>query len=181
MSAPNPRKRPAPGAAPAMAMPQTQQPFVISPQDPLLGWNAALPDGSGTYIDPAANVSQYMLNAQPQYAQGFQQNPAPTQMSTSTAIARRAPNRALVPTRPSLPPYDGSSNAWTFHTDADGETPSTSNEAVDDSDNIEALEAKARQVKQEAQKSRKSIPPFVQKLSRYAACLFSSSQKAAQY
>ena len=46
--------------------------------------------------------------------------------------------------------------------------PQSANTAIEESDSIERLEEKAAIAKRDAQSKRKQIPPFVQKLSRYA-------------
>jgi len=46
--------------------------------------------------------------------------------------------------------------------------PQNVNGAMEENDSIELLEERAAIAKREAQSKRKQIPPFVQKLSRYA-------------
>jgi heat shock transcription factor len=70
---------------------------------------------------------------------------------------------ALVPAGPRSA-FDTGSESWNSFGDDAFLHPS--NGAVDENDNIEALEERARRAKKEAQAKRKQIPPFVQKLSR---------------
>jgi heat shock transcription factor len=85
---------------------------------------------------------------------------------SSNALARRQNSRALVPTAPRTP-FDRGSDGWSGF----GEDPAylqPTNPGADEHDNVERLEEMAQRAKREAQAKRKQIPPFVQKLSRYA-------------
>lgn len=155
MSGPNPRKRPAPGASPIVPVQPMQQPYTTSPQDQVLRWTGGVADPN-SFAGASQNVGPYVMNTQAQYAPSFPQ--------PSTAIARRTPNRALVPTNP-RPPYDAASELWAGFGDDSGLIQAP-NGGVDEHDNIELLEEKAQVAKREAQAKRKQIPPFVQKLSR---------------
>src|ERR1700742_3611881 len=97
-SSPNPRKRPAPGASPIVAVPRVQQQFPTNQPDQFLGW-AGGTVGVNNMADPTTRgVPQYAAAA----ASGQLGQAAP---STSTALARRGMNRALVPTAP-RPAFD---------------------------------------------------------------------------
>src|SRR3569833_3390188 len=157
MSAPNPRKRPAPAATPIVPLQQMPQPYPAPAQDPVLMWNAAVPDPNN-FVDPSGNIQPYIMNTQGPPGPGFQ----PPQ---STAIARRPPNRALVPTAPRST-IDATTDQWANIGNDSDLANAPSNGAMDGHDNIEALEEQAQIAKREAQAKRKQIPPFVQKLSR---------------
>ncbi len=164
MSSPNPRKRPAPGVPPMAPMPQIPQSFSPVPPDPVFRWNGGV-DSNGFVDTGSPGVNSFaMLPTPGTYGQAV---PTP-----STALARRQNSRALVPTAPRAP-FDRTSDGWSGY----GEDPSyhqAGTPTVDEHDNIERLEEMAQRAKREAQAKRKQIPPFVQKLSRYAAFLFSS-------
>jgi heat shock transcription factor, other eukaryote len=83
--------------------------------------------------------------------------------STSTALARRPPNRALVPTVPRST-FDQSTESWQNFDDT-GLIPAGNGQA-EETDDVDVLEERALQAKRDAQAKRKQIPPFVQKLSR---------------
>ncbi|KAJ9138618.1 HSF-type DNA-binding protein [Pleurostoma richardsiae] len=153
MSSPNPRKRPAPGATPVVPLPQMPQQYTAPEQ--MVRWNGAATNGNN-YVDASgAGVNPYGM-AQPQYGQSYQ--------SPSTALARRPPNRALVPTAP-RPGFE-SNDAWSAFGD-DGVLIPQPNGPVEENDSIEMLEERALRAKREAQANRKQIPPFVQKLSSF--------------
>lgn len=156
MSAPNPRKRGAPGAAPAMSFPHQQ--FASNPpvNDQLMRWNnnssgndmSGFMDGSNSLGVPNPMANPYDIS---QFAQ-----------QSSNSLARR-PMNALIPTNPNFASGDG----WTGLLGEDGALiaqPHT--EEGTETDNIELLEEKAQKAKRDAQGKRKQIPPFVQKLSR---------------
>ena len=87
--------------------------------------------------------------------------------AASTQLARRPINRQLIPIGQRAD-YDKSSDSWgQFGDDSilDSDHP---NGVLEENDNIELLEEKAAIAKRDAQSKRKQIPPFVQKLSRYA-------------
>jgi heat shock transcription factor len=119
-------------------------------------WNGAV-DGNG-FVDPGTpGVNSFtMLPAGP-YGGGIQ--------TPTTALARRQSSRALVPTA-ARGPFDRP-DSWTgFGEDPGYHQPA--NASMDEHDSIERLEEMAQRAKREAQAKRKQIPPFVQKLSRYA-------------
>ena len=83
----------------------------------------------------------------------------------STELARRPINRHLVSTV-QRSGYDNTVDNWgQFGEDTLMEVQNT-NGALVDSDSIDVLEEKAVVAKRDATSKRKSIPPFVQKLSR---------------
>jgi heat shock transcription factor len=135
-------------------MPQSFSP--VQP-DPMFRWNGV--DGNG-FVDtgnPGLN-SFAMLPTTSPYGQAI---PAP-----STALARRQNSRALVPTAPRAP-FDRSSDSWSGYSEDPAYLQPTGTSA-DEHDNVERLEEMAQRAKRDAQAKRKQIPPFVQKLSRYA-------------
>src|SRR3569833_1802071 len=146
MSAPNPRTRPAPAATPNVPLQQMSLPYPAPAQDPVLMWNAAVPDPNN-FVDPSGNIQPYIMNTQGQYGQGFQ----PPQ---STAIARRHPNRALVPTAPRST-FDTTTDQWANFGDETNQTKAPTNKTKNRQDNIEALEEQAQIAKREAQAKRK--------------------------
>jgi heat shock transcription factor, other eukaryote len=109
--------------------------------------------------DPAARAAaQYSaMSAATQMAQAQGNGP------TSTALARRQPNRALVPNvnRTAL---DQNPELWQNY-DESSLVPA-GNGQVEETDDVDVLEERALQAKRDAQANRKQIPPFVQKLSR---------------
>ena len=102
-------------------------------------------------------VSPTLPNAAGQFAQGV-----PAQ---SMALARRGLNQALVQanTRPS---FDPSSDSWAPFGDDSATFLQAPTDQSGEHDSIEALEERAKRVMREAGASRKTIPPFVQKLAR---------------
>lgn len=153
---PGSRKRAAPGASPSPAIPPQQMQQQYVPADQMLQWNTAATNGNGYTDASGAPLNHYMVAPQAQQGQVVQQQQQP-----SNAIARRQNNRALVPTvpRPTV-------EAWSTFPDEASRAPASS-EPLDDEDNIEALEEKAKRVEKESRAKRKQIAPFVQKLSRY--------------
>ncbi|KAF7562432.1 hypothetical protein G7046_g1703 [Stylonectria norvegica] len=162
MSAPNSRKRAAPGASPIVPIPQQmQQPYVTAngAGDQMLRWNG-VGDGSG-FVDGSANAanSYGLVSAQQQYAQ-----PVATPSNT---LARRQTNNALIPTNPRTN-FDPSADPWnSFGGEDNALLQQNPPENVPEQDSIELLEEMASKAKREAQTKRKQIPPFVQKLSSF--------------
>ncbi|KAM0556836.1 hypothetical protein ACHAPJ_005896 [Fusarium lateritium] len=168
MSAPNPRKRAAPGASPMMPIPQQmQQPYNSgnAGSDQVLRWNgmgdaSGFMNGADGMMDGNAHVGNAfgLVPAQPQYSQ-----PVPT---PSNSLARRQMNHALVPTNPRN--FDGSVEPWgNFVGDENALLQQNPPEHANEQDNVELLEDMAQKAKREAQAKRKQIPPFVQKLSSF--------------
>lgn len=85
--------------------------------------------------------------------------------AASTQLARRPMNRSLVATG-SRQPYDDNSDSYGLYGSDALELQNGG--AMEENDNIELLEERAAIAKRDAQLKRKQIPPFVQKLSRYA-------------
>ncbi|KAH7155348.1 hypothetical protein B0J13DRAFT_223764 [Dactylonectria estremocensis] len=161
MSAPNPRKRGAPGAAPMVPIQQQmQQPYVsgAGAGDQMLRWNG-MGDGTG-FVDgnPHVGNSYGLVPAQPQYPQ-----PVPT---PSNSLARRQVNRALVPTNP-RPNFDASADPWGNFGEENALLQQNPTETLTEQENLEMLEEMASKAKRESQAKRKQIPPFVQKLSSF--------------
>lgn len=174
MSPTNPRKRAAPGASPAL--PHAQMPLTYA--DPsqtasadFLQWNQQ-PDGT-VYADAAGydGSNSNNNNTHHQYASAgallapFE--PSVPAAATTELARRPRHDRQLVPTAPRVP-YDAAADPWPpagddAMRDASGAAP------AEESDNIERLEERAAMAKRDSQSKRKQIPPFVQKLSRYAA------------
>lgn len=173
MAPPNPRKRPAPGSSPAIQTPQMQPQAYnnaasqqLANADFLRGWNgqAAGADQSQEYADPGGYNMNNVFGGGVS-TPSYENSPA----THSTQLARRPHNnRQLVATGQRLG-YDNS--AWgQFGDDAMLEQ-QNGHGGVEENDNIELLEEKAAVAKRDAQSKRKQIPPFVQKLSRYAVFL----------
>ena len=163
MSASNSRKRAAPGAEPAVPLqmpqgqqlpPQLQQPFLPQSSDSLVRWNPGesigfgLPNNSYNFSQPGQGSAQ---------GQGIP--------SASNSLARRQNHQALVPTTSFQQSFDPSNDSWAFADDS-SLVPHHGEEVQQPADNIEALEEMAQKAKRDALGKRKTIPPFVQKLSR---------------
>jgi heat shock transcription factor, other eukaryote len=157
----NPRKRPAPGSAPAVQTPQMQQQAYTAPtQADFLRWGQGA-DNTG-YSEPATtyNMNSYGGNTAMSQAQYDQPIGAP-----STQLARRPINRQLVPTAQRMT-QDASGDWGGQFGDDSILDPQGANGLMEENDNIELLEERAAVAKREATSKRKQIPPFVQKLSR---------------
>ena len=110
------------------------------------------------YADPAFNLNYNgAAMSQPQYDSSV---PAP-----STQLARRPMNHHLVPTAP-RPAYDNVGDPWGQFGDDSILDVQGNGGQMEETENIEHLEERARSAKRDAQSKRKQIPPFVQKLSR---------------
>lgn len=156
MSSPNPRKRPAPGAAPVGPYQQIPQQYV--PNTQMLQWNGAAANGSNFVDASAAGVNQYGMVPQGQMSPNYPSQPS------SNALTRIPANRALVPSA-NRGNFETGNDLWNYSDDTALIQPTTG--TVDEHDNIEILEEKAQRAKREAQAKRKQIPPFVQKLSSF--------------
>lgn len=161
MSAPNSRKRAAPGASPVVPVQQNMQPFQADNMtDAMTRWNGA-PDPSAFVDNNAYGANPYLM--MPNGGQ-FQQPVA----GPSNTVARRQMNQALLSTN-QRGAYDANTDPWASFGDVDGALIQQTNgggEAPEE-DSVEKLEELAAKAKREAQTKRKQIPPFVQKLSRY--------------
>ncbi|KAG6010862.1 hypothetical protein E4U21_002530 [Claviceps maximensis] len=158
MSAPNSRKRTAPAASPIFPYQQrNQQPYANENgvAGPALQWK-----GDGAEFAETTAQTALPFNLMP--SSQSQLDPVPTPSNTLT---RRDTNQALVPTHnrkidTSLDPWAGYNNDNTLlQRDNEGR--------VIEQESIETLEEMAQKAKREAQAKRKSIPPFVQKLSSF--------------
>lgn len=97
MSSPNPRKRPAPGSAPA-TMPQHQQQTYYPPTstpDPMNGWNG---NNVNSFMDNSSNNLNPFSMLSPPTQAPFNSNTTPGGTTPSTALARRGNNNQLVVT-----------------------------------------------------------------------------------
>lgn len=159
MSAPNSRKRTAPGASPVVPVPHgmPQQFTADGVSDAMTRWNGN-PDPS-VFLDNNSYAPNPYLMA-PNAAQ-FQ----PTVPGPSNAVARRQMNQALQPTNQR---YDATTDPWASFGENEGALIQQPNgDHATEEDSVEKLEELAAQAKREAHVKRKQIPPFVQKLSRY--------------
>ncbi|EPE08149.1 heat shock transcription factor [Ophiostoma piceae UAMH 11346] len=133
---------------------------------------------------PLASAQPQQLHLQQQQQQQQQQAQHTQAPPTSTAIARRTPNRALVTTVP-RPNFDPNADLWPAFPD-DASMPinahggssavvstggpnngHNANGQPVEEESIEVLEERAQKIKADAQAKRKQIPPFVQKLSSF--------------
>ncbi|RCI11291.1 hypothetical protein L249_7125 [Ophiocordyceps polyrhachis-furcata BCC 54312] len=162
MSATNPRKRVAPGVSPILPIAQrTQQQYMAGSgvAKPLMRWNGT---GEGSELIPDSGYqSQFGLSP------ARQQSP-PDPPTSSTTLARRPQNQALVATN-SQPGYENAVEPWTGFGDDSNALMQQNNtgEGVAEQENVEVLEEMASKAKRDAQQKRKQIPPFVQKLSSF--------------
>ncbi|CAM1504811.1 Fc.00g024020.m01.CDS01 [Cosmosporella sp. VM-42] len=161
MSAPNSRKRAAPGASPIVPIPQQMQQQYSTGNgagDQMLRWNN-VGDGSG-FVDNTAHAgnSYGLVPTQAQFPQAV---PTPT-----NSLARRQMNRALIPTNPRTN-FDPNVDWSSFAGDDGALLQPNSTENITEQDSVEVLEEMAQKAKRDAQTKRKQIPPFVQKLSSF--------------
>lgn len=154
--------------APLPQMPQSYSPVQT---DPMFRWNGVDTNGFVDAGNPGMN-SFSMLPTSTPYGQAIS--------APSNALARRQNSRALVPTTPRAP-FDRGADGWNGFGDDSSSYLQAANASVDEHDNIERLEELAQRAKREAQAKRKQIPPFVQKLSRYADSSFSRTSVFKQY
>lgn len=172
MSSPNPRKRPAPGSAPAPTMPQHQQQTYYPPTstpDPMNGMNGWNGSNSGSNV--GSNVNSFMDNGSNNlnpYGMLSPPTQAPFNSSAgttpSTALARRGNNNQLVVTNHHN--FNTQQNdVWAYGDESLVPQQNNTNPG-EEHDNIEVLEERAQRAKRESQAKRKQIPPFVQKLNR---------------
>ncbi|KAL5611919.1 hypothetical protein BROUX41_000514 [Berkeleyomyces rouxiae] len=201
MSSPNSRKRPAPDSITALQQMQQQQVVsqaqqsqshaaVQAQQQPhqnqtistnaaqvfpsvnehVARWNNGLGDGS-LILDAAGNAVNLgpLPTAQAQFT-------APAVAPTnSTALTRRAPGRALMPTA-ARQGFEANPAQWSAMMAANPAgaigtlsaiAPAAPDAEVLEQNHISKLEAIARDAKKEALAAKKQIPPFVQKLSSF--------------
>lgn len=121
-------------------------------------WNATGGDDPANFLDDN--------NFYPLMQQQHQQPYVQPMATPSNTLTRRQMNNALVPTRQT---FEAPTDPWSgFDVDSAlvaQPAPVAADEAPEP-DSIEKLEEMAQKAKKEAQTKRKSIPPFVQKLSR---------------
>ncbi|KAL6861025.1 hypothetical protein J3F83DRAFT_229015 [Trichoderma novae-zelandiae] len=169
MSAPNSRKRAAPGTSPIVPIQRNmQQPYDAEPvavANPAMPWTGV--GGVGGVPDAADYFGAAAVHAENPYGLA-QTQPlfSPAVAAPSTSLARRQMNRALVPTNLRAA-YDASPDRWPGFGDDGLLVPQSATEGAVGQDNIELLEEMAQKAKREAQAKRKQIPPFVQKLSSF--------------
>ncbi|KAG5951596.1 hypothetical protein E4U53_002700 [Claviceps sorghi] len=157
MSAPNSRKRAAPGASPMVPYQQRLQPPYANENgvaDATLQWKG---DGAEFADTTAQTAIPYnLMPSQPQL------DPVPTPSNT---VARRDTNQALVPTHNRS--IDTSVDSWAGYNNDNTLLRRDAEGRLIEQESIETLEEMAQKAKREAQAKRKSIPPFVQKLSSF--------------
>jgi heat shock transcription factor, other eukaryote len=133
-------------------------------------WNGVAANGNSH-----ADLSSPYLLAQQQSAPPGHPFPSPSPAPTptpSTALALRDPatSRALVSTAPRSP-FDGQPDQW-GSMPGDGALVPLSNEALSEEEHLRLLLERARKIEEDATKEnpgpnqKRSIPPFVLKLSR---------------
>ena len=114
---------------------------------------------NAAFSDPSAyNLNTYGANA---LSQAPYDQPVP---AASTQLTRRPVNRQLIPT--GQRPYDNTADPWGQFGDDSILDVQGNGGQMEETENIEHLEERARSAKRDAQSKRKQIPPFVQKLSR---------------
>jgi len=112
-----------------------------------------------SYPDLAGNQGQYVASSGNQFSPVYQ-----SPMQPSTALARRSQNHALISTPPRTT-YDPSSSDLLLNYNNENALVETAHGLpVPDHEDIDALEAKAKQVKKELKSKQKDAPPFVIKL-----------------
>ncbi|KAL7951005.1 hypothetical protein V8C42DRAFT_308236 [Trichoderma barbatum] len=166
MSAPNSRKRAAPGASPIVPIQRNmQQPYAtdnVAGANPVMQWNGTDGTADATdYFSAAAAHSENpygLAQTQPTYPQAVG--------TPSNSLARRQMNRALIPTNLRAS-YEPSPDRWSGFGEDNLLVPQNATEGGVAQDNVEVLEEMAQKAKREAQAKRKQIPPFVQKLSSF--------------
>ena len=139
-----------------MSFPQQTYQNVNAGNDQLMRWNGN-GDVSG-FMDGSVPSAGGVPAANPFDLASF------AAQQPSNTLARR-PMNALVPTNAT---YDANGQ-WSSFLGDDGALVQQSGlpEEHVEADSVEVLEEKAQKAKREAQAKRKTIPPFVQKLSRY--------------
>lgn len=133
----------------------------------MMRWNGAAANGN-SHTDLSNPYMLAQQSAPPGHA-FLSPSPAP---ATSNALALRDPasSRALVSTAPRSP-YDGQPDQW-GSLGADGALIPLPNEALSEEEHLRLLLERAKKIEEEATKEnpgpnqKRSIPPFVLKLSR---------------
>jgi heat shock transcription factor len=145
------RKRPAPGSSPINQQLQMPPSMDYGPSTDHMLW--AISNGLSTLPDPSGTFDPAIYNNM--------SSPA-TLPETSTQLARRPANQQMV----TQGAYNGGVNElWSGTMEDRSQQPKEEWTNSDDA----ALARKAHMAKKEAISKRKSIPPFVQKLSRYVS------------
>ncbi|MCJ1387202.1 stress-responsive transcription factor hsf1 [Xylographa bjoerkii] len=158
MPQPGSRKRPAPGASP-VGQSQVQLPMNYNsnsaqiPNDQFLSWNQNNSiNGMENYPDPSGSFSPNLYNSIIS---------SPNAPDSSNQLTRRPLGQQVV----ARGVYNGTGNeTWNGTVD---EFPQPIREESWNNNDDEALAQRALVAKREAQAKRKSIPPFVQKLSSF--------------
>lgn len=169
MAAPNPRKRAAPGSSPAVQNTQVPQPYPANfPQMSEDNANFLLRSQQGAKSTPYQDPSGGYYGSH----DGLSQTPYDQSVSAitpSTQLARRPMSRQQLVSTGQRQAFDvtGTGDPWGQFGD-DSAVVENQNPGMEVNDDIGMLEEKATVAKREAQAKRKQIPPFVQKLSRYA-------------
>ncbi|MCJ1432085.1 stress-responsive transcription factor hsf1 [Xylographa pallens] len=158
MPQPGSRKRPAPGALP-VGQPQVQLPMNYNANpaqlqnEQFLNWNQGnAMSGMESYPDPSGSFSPNLYNSM---------IPSPNAPDASNQLTRIPLGQQVV----ARGVYNGAGNE-TWNGTAD-EFPQPVREEGWNNNDDEALAQRALVAKREAQAKRKSIPPFVQKLSSF--------------
>lgn len=134
---------------------RTQQPYANENgvADTALQWKGDGPELADTTTQ--TTLPYNLMPSQPQL------DPVPTPSNT---LARRDTNQALVPTHNRS--IDTAVDTWAGYNNDNNLLQRDDARRLVEQETIETLEEMAQKAKREAQAKRKSIPPFVQKLSR---------------
>ena len=201
----NPRKRPAPGTSPPLQQSTLSQhvpvryptasvsmadepyynlgrPLYANPAaitnpvypDPTLDADlAAYGSLDNSLLQPPTDVfGQHPQHPQPPTPQPQLLLQSPVNLSGQPG--QDPANQQLVPRAPQ--PFPGGQHTWADYRDASQGDGQGENGYGNDEDNIDDLERRAQVAKREAQAKRKSIPPFVQKLSRCVGAAYGERQ-----
>lgn len=168
------RKRAAPGANPLPAGPLPQAPEQFATPDNMMRWNGLAADGNN-YADVSNQYMPQQPHINPLGQQAYQAAQTQPQQVASSAVALRdGTSRALV-SAALHPGFDAQPDQWTNSETA--LVPATNGRVhePDPEQQLREAVARARKIEEEATKEgstvKRSIPPFVQKLSR---CVCSS-------
>lgn len=197
MSPPASRKRPAPGASPLPAAPGHPIPQSYANHDHVMRYNGVaanannFPDLSNQFMAlPQQQQPQQPQQQQQQQPQQSQPAPLPNVYPSQTQPQSQSPtssnvlalrdnagaSRALVPTA-QRSGYDAQNDQWATNQTRDLVPASGAARVQDEEEILRQLVAKAKRIEEEATKDnpgsnqKRSIPPFVLKLSRYVCLL----------
>ena len=157
MPQPGSRKRPAPGASPVgQSHVQLTTNYSANsgqiPNDQFLNWNQDnTMNGIGSYPDPSGGFNSHHYNSMI----SSQSVPDSSNQLTRRPLGQQVITRGVY--------NDAGNETWNGTVD---EFPQPGKEESWNNNDDEALAQRALVAKREAQAKRKSIPPFVQKLSR---------------